>query len=280
MVDATVRPGASLRRLATDTPGLTTWTADLRDGSAVANVMERTEPDALLHLAWYAAPGAYLRHLHQNLGSLEDSVRLLRLAGTGSVQRVVLAGTCLEGAAGAGRAEEPIYAVTKRALHDVALHGRPEGTRVTCAHIFSVFGPWEDERRAVPSVVRSLLGGQVVEVGEGSQLRDYVFVTDVARAFVTIMELDTGPTIDVCSGEVRPLVEVFEEIGRATGRSDLLLRGARAMNADERFDAVGDAAPLRALGWQPAAPFSTRIRETVAWWEMHGELLTAPDSTR
>lgn len=279
-VDAPIRPGASLHRLPAGGAGLTTWPVDLADAAAVASLLAGAGPEAVIHLAWYAEPGAYLRNVARNLGSLEDSLRLLRLAGAGTARSVVLAGTCLENVAGAGAAGEPIYAVTKRALHDVAVHSQLDGLQVTCAHIFSVFGPWEDERRAVPSVIRALLGGRPVEVGHGAQLRDYVHVADVAAAFATILEAGAGPTVDICSGDARPLGEVFEEIGRATGRTELLKRGARATGADEQFDAVGDPGPLRALGWRPAAPFPERIRDTVAWWQVHDPLPTAPDSTR
>lgn len=281
MVDAPVRSGASVHRLPAGASGLTTWPVDLSDGDAVASMFADVRPEAIIHLAWYAEPGAYLRDVERNLGSLENSLRLLRLASGGrSTKRVVLAGTCLERATGANAIEEPIYAVAKRALHDVAVRCQADGMQVTCAHIFSVFGPWEDERRAVPSVIRGLLAGRPVEVGQGTQLRDYVHVSDVARAFAAILEGDTGPTVDVCSGDARPLREVFEEIGRATGRSDLLRPGARATAADERFDAVGDPTPLRALGWRPALPFVQGMGETVAWWQAHDQVLTAPDSVR
>ncbi len=280
LVHAPLRSGASLQRLPAGASGLTTWTVDLSDGTAVASMCVGVRADAIIHLAWYAEPSAYLRNVERNLGSLENSLRLLRLAGAGPTRRVILAGTCLESGAGAGAAQEPIYAVSKRALHEVALRSQGDGMRVTCAHIFSVFGPWEDERRAVPSVIRSLLAGRPVDVGEGSQRRDYVHVSDVARAFAAILEGDAGPTVDVCSGEARSLREVFEEIGRATGRSDLLRPGARATGADERFDAVGDPTPLRALGWRLASPFSQRMSETVAWWKARDRVLTAPDSIR
>ena len=281
VVEAPIRSGASEHRLPAGASGLTTWPLDLSDGDAVASMFTNLRPDAVIHLAWYAEPGAYLRNVERNLGSLENSLRLLRLASGGrSTRRVVLAGTCLESVAGAGGAHEPIYAVAKRALHDVAVRSHGDGMQVTCAHIFSVFGPWEDERRAVPSVIRGLLAGRPVDVGEGTQLRDYVHVSDVACAFATILEGDAGPTVDVCSGEPRSLREVFEEIGRATGRNDLLRPGARATGADERFDAVGDPSPLRALGWRPALPFVQGMRETVAWWQAHDQVLTAPDSVR
>jgi nucleoside-diphosphate-sugar epimerase len=268
-VDAFVRPGGSSYRLNDGSAGLSIWPVDLSDGAALTAALARVRADALIHLAWYTEPGAYLRDTARNLASLENSLRLLRMIGEGPTTRVVLAGTCLEADRRRGTADEPIYAVAKRALHEVAVNGLTGDLRVTCAHVFSVFGPREDERRAVPSVIRSLLRGDPVDVSTGTQLRDYVHVADVADAFATIVESDVVGGIDVCTGEARPLGEVFEEIGRATGRGELIRRAARATGADEGFDAVGDPGPLEALGWCPKEPFSRRIGETVEWWAIH-----------
>jgi len=276
-VDALVRPESSRHRLL-DVRGVTFWPVDLSDGATLAITLGRIRPDGLVHLAWYAEPGAYLRDTARNLASLEDSLRLLRLVSGGPTRRVVLAGTCLEAGSRPGSGDEPIYAVAKRALHEVALSGRSGGMTVACAHVFSVFGPWEDERRAVPSIIRSLLRGDPVDVSAGDQLRDYVHVADVAAAFVTILEHDVGGSIDVCTGEARPIGEVFEEIGRATGRGDLIRRGSRATGADEGFDAVGDPDPLRSLGWRPREPFPRRMAETVAWWESVRRARTGSDA--
>jgi len=129
-------------------------------------------------------------------------------------------------------------------------------------------------------VIRSLLDGHPVDVGSGEQLRDYVFVTDVAAALVDILESDVVGAIDVCRGEPRALRQVFEEVGRATGRGHLLRIGARPPAADDLFDAVGDPSPLRAMGWSPAAPLAAQIDETVAWWRARLPLPAASGATR
>jgi nucleoside-diphosphate-sugar epimerase len=151
---------------------------------------------------------------------------------------------------------------------------------VACAHVFSVFGPGEDPGRALPSIIRSLLDGRPVDVGAGTQLRDYVHVEDVAAGLVTVLESGTTGGVDVCLGRARPLREVFEEVGRATGAPDLVHFGARADRPHELFDAVGSPATLRALGWRPARSFAERIDETVAWWRSHSDARFAVGSTR
>jgi len=234
--------------------------------------------DAALHLAWYAEPRSYLRDVPQNLASLEGGVRLLRSLVDGPTRRLVLAGSCLEDIRATG--DEPAYPAAKRALHDIAASGHGRGLSVACAHVFSVFGPSEDPRRAVPSVIRSLLAGQFVDVGTGDHRRDYVFAADVAAALSTILESDVGGGIDVCSGEAQPLRQVFEEVGRAAGAGHLLRFGVRPEEADEAFDAVGDPSALRALGWRPARSFAERMDETVAWWRARTPAPVAAGSGR
>ncbi|MEA2902197.1 MAG: hypothetical protein QOH36_2084 [Actinomycetota bacterium] len=279
-VHALVRPTAGLDRIA-DVVGLVTlWPVDLLDGPAVDAAVAAIGAEGALHLAWYAEPGSYLRDVPRNLASLESGVRLVRSLAAGPTRRLVLSGTCLEAATPRERADEPIYAVAKRALHDVAVSATGGDLAVACAHVFSVFGPGEDPRRGLPSVIRSLLEGHPVDVGSGEQLRDYVLVTDVASALVDILESDVVGGIDVCRGEPRPLRQVFEEVGRATGGGHLLRIGARAQAADDLFDAVGDPSPLRALGWRPATSLPAQIDETVAWWRTRLPLPAASGATR
>ncbi|MEA2827462.1 MAG: hypothetical protein QOG43_1901 [Actinomycetota bacterium] len=263
-VDVLVRPAARFDRLRDEIGRIAVWPVDLLDGPQVDSVVASIGADAAIHLAWYAEPGSYLRDVPRNLASLEAGIRLLRSLAAGSSRRLVLAGTCLESLFHDG--DEPVYGAAKRALHDVAASLACPGLNVACAHIFSVFGPGEDPRRAVPAVARALLEGRSVDLGAGARLRDYVFVVDVAAALVTVLESEVVGGIDICSGEPRPLRQVFEQVGRAAAAGHLLRFGARPVVADEDYDAVGDPTALRALGWRPGDSFAGRIDETVAWW--------------
>lgn len=267
-VDALVRPAGSHHRLDHFSQRVSVWPVDLSVAGDVEAVLATTQPDAVMHLAWIATPGSYLHDRPGNLGALENSLRLVRLLDSPPTSRLVIAGSCLERTAPpASPAREPIYALTKRAFHDVASASNSDALSVACAHIFSVYGPDEDERRAIPSIIRALLRGQPVEVGAGLEQREYVHVADVASALVTILESDITESLDVCSGDPRTLRAVFEEIGRATGAGHLIRWGTRPAGADPGFgDAVGDPGTLAATGWRPRHTFTGGIESTVAWW--------------
>lgn len=265
-VHAVVRPNAAARFVENAEGKFTVWPADLLDSRAVRAAVRAIEPDAAVHLAWYTEPGRYLHDQPKNLEALAASTALLGQLTEVGCSRIVLGGTCLEDAVAPSQL---FYAVAKRSLHHLAGNLNSATTTIACCHVFSVYGPGEHERRAVPAVVRSLLHGQPVDVSAGKELRDYVYVDDVARALCMVVESNEIGTFDVCSGGPRPLRSVFEAIGVATGRGNLIRWGERKPGLGEDYEVTGDPGALVALGWSPSRSLHDGIAETVAWWQAH-----------
>ena len=272
--DALEEAGHEVYRLVRSDPGARdgalrggrTLVADLDDQKQVDRVLEVARPDAALHLAWYANPTDYLTQAWQNLASLERTLRLLRRLRDAGCHRVVLGGSCLEHGSDSAAARSP-YAAAKRAAHAVAVGLPPEDFSVACAHIFWVYGPGEDPRRGVPSVVRSLLRGEALDVTLGTPLREYLHVDDVGSALRAVVESDVTGRVDIATGEPVPLRAVFAEIVKAVGGPDLLRWGARPSGPDSAFEVASDPSVLRTVTtWRPRHSLETGIAETVGWW--------------
>jgi nucleoside-diphosphate-sugar epimerase len=257
-------PGAPRDRLAEVASRLELREGDLAGAAWVRDTVTSIAPEATIHLAWFAEPGSYLRAAPENLASLRGGINLLEaLADGGHCHRVVLAGTCLENLA---TPLPTIYAAAKAAQHALALGFAERGMTAACAHIHYLYGPWEDERRVIPTVTRSLLRGEPIDVTAGEQSRDYLHVADVADALCRIVESDLTDRVDICTGKPVRLRDVFEEIGRAAGRPELLLIGALAASESTGWPATGDPTALSTTGWSPRYDLQDGIRETAAWW--------------
>jgi nucleoside-diphosphate-sugar epimerase len=264
---AAIRPGASVRRLADVIDRVTVIDGDLGDTSSIRRRIEDIRPDSILHLAWYAEPGRYAHDTGQNLASLRASTRLLDAAVQAGCPRVVLAGTCLESAAGPARS---IYQVSKRAIHSVAEIVATPSTSIACGHVFHLLGPGEDERRVVPSVVRALLRSEPVATTDGAQRRDYLHVADVASGFCALAEASVPGGIDICTGSPIRLRDLFEMIGAETGRRDLIRIGDLGPSPDEGHPETGDPRPLRELGWEPRFDLRQGLIDSINWWRTEG----------
>lgn len=253
------------------------WHAvDLLDAVARAEVLAAAAPTHLLHLAWYAEPGAFW-DAGENAAWVAATVSLADAFAAGGGRRAVLAGTCaeydwtaIEGplAEDAPIAPATYYGRCKAATHTVVT-GLAEraGIELAWGRIFFLYGPGEDERRLVAGIARTLLAGERAPSSAGTQHRDFLHVSDVAGAFVELVDgTVTGP-VNIGSGEGPTVREIAEAIASAAGAEDRLDVGALPMREGDPTQIVADVRRLREeVGFTPAVGLADGLRATVAWW--------------
>jgi dTDP-L-rhamnose 4-epimerase len=166
-----------------------------------------------------------------------------------------------------------VYAVTKRDQEELCLCvGRAYGIPSVALRLFNVYGPRQalsNPYTGVAAIFSSrLLNGQAPVVFEdGRQSRDFIHVTDVARAFR--LALATPAACDVA---------VNIGTGRATSVADVGRHLARALGVDRAPEIVGRfregdirhciAAVARAsalLGFEAKVPFADGIGDLATW---------------
>jgi len=247
----------------------------LDDDAVLRAEIARWEPDACIHLAWYAEPGKYLAAT-ENLSCLSDSLRLLEAVAAAGCRHVVMAGTCAEYDADRGYLREDgplkpgtLYASTKLALcHTAAARAAQLGVGLSWARLFYLYGPQEDPRRLVPSVITSLLREIPFDASAGSQVRDYLHVADVAAALCALAQGGAGGVFNVCSGEPVSVRHLLSTLGAIMGRNELIRFGALPARGWDPAFICGDNGRLRqATGWLPRHRFEEGLAETVAWWK-------------
>jgi nucleoside-diphosphate-sugar epimerase len=255
-VHCTVRPSSDRRRIRD-------IERDLRVHVAPMDAVP-VEPDVAIHLAWYAVPGKYLE-APENLECLEASRRLLSRLRC----RAVFAGTCFEFDTRLGRLSETsptrpttLYARTKDELRR-EVERRLDSVWV---RFFYQYGPWEDQRRLVPSVIRSLLRGEPARVSPGEQRRDFLHVEDVARAVADVAESRLSGPVNIGSGRAPAVREIVTTLGRLAGRPELVELGAVPYYPGEPMLIVADNAKLRSTGWVPRYGLEEGLRHTLEWW--------------
>lgn len=254
-VHAVVREGSDTRRI-DDLPALRVHRGKLDDLPV--------RPELLVSLAWIATPGKYLE-APENRDCLEGTRRLLSKADC----RAVVAGTCFEFDTSLGKLREDspvkpttLYARCKDELRR-EVEARPNSAWV---RFFYQYGPWEDERRLVPAVIRNLLKGQEAKVSPGGQRRDFLHVEDVASAVRAVAESRLTGCVNVGSGEAPTVKEIVTTIGEAVGRPELLRFGAVPYYEGEPMLIVADNAKLRSTGWAPRIGLPEGVARTVEWW--------------
>ncbi len=274
-------PEDPLTRLRDVLDRLTVFRSSLADVSEQRSALTEWRPEACIHLAWYAEPGKYL-HSRENLAALAGSLTLLAELAHAGCRQVVGAGSCAEYDADLGflREDGPVrpdtlYAAAKLSFLLLGRHlARAAGMRFAWGRIFHPYGPGDDDRRLVLLALRALHEGRPLAVTQGEQVRDYIFVEDVASAFCRLTEAHAEGVFNVASGVPVTVRQLLELLGTLTGRPELIEWGALPYRDWEPRFMCADIQRLKSLGWHARHSLSCGLQLTYRWWV---EQCTAPE---
>jgi dTDP-L-rhamnose 4-epimerase len=147
------------------------------------------------------------------------------------------------------------------------------GMEGVCLRLFNVYGPGQALSNPYTGVLAifasRLLNGQRPMIFEdGEQRRDFVYVGDVARAFVDALELPAaaGGVFNIGSGNDRSVTEVAKELARAMGRNDIhpdIVGKSRI--GDIRHCFCDTSLAAERLGFRATKDFGEGLAELAEW---------------
>ena len=203
--------------------------------------------DVVIHAAWYAEPGKYLRSRH-NMACLAGTMTIAEAVVNARVARFVGVGSCFEYDLSHGylttrtplRPESP-YAQAKAACYHLLGSVLPDaGTAFAWCRLFYLHGEGENPARLVPYLRERLAAGEPALLSSGRQIRDFLDVRIAGKLLARAALSDiTGP-VNVCSGRGITVAELATAIAEEYGRVDLLRFGARPDNLTDPPCVIGE----------------------------------------
>lgn len=163
--------------------------------------------------------------------------------------------------------------------HLVRAWHRTYGLPVLITNCSNNYGPYQFPEKLIPHMILNALPGQSLPVyGDGSQVRDWLYVEDHARALLEVLTKgQIGETYNIGGHNektnievVETLCELLEELspekpkGVASYR-DLITYVKDRPGHDRRY-AIDAGKIERELGWAPRETFETGLRKTVQWY--------------
>ncbi len=142
---------------------------------------------------------------------------------------------------------------------------------------FNVYGPRDDQlpvTRAVPNWFKAILLGKPIPLyWKGKQLRDYIYVRDVAEAHLVAFEKCKGLKVyNIGSGKGNTMLEILEAVFKATGKRVPIQNLGERPGDPNRL--VADINKIKKeLGWKPKISLEEGMRETFAFYKTHPESL-------
>ncbi len=259
---------------------------DLTDEQRVGSLLDELRPDWVFHLAAY---GAYSWQT-----DVTQIVRTNVLGTTALVQACLKVG--VEAFVNAGSSSEygfkdhapaerewldpnSHYAVTKAFGAQLCrFEAQNRDVRMLTLRLYSVYGPYEDPRRLLPTLITHGLQGRLPPLVDKNVARDYVYVDDVVDAFLlaaTPPSDDRGPVYNVGTGVQTSLGDVVEIARTSLGIASEPEWGSMPNRVWDSHVWVADNREIQArLGWKPRFTFEEGFEAMVSFLRHHPELLT------
>lgn len=272
-----VRPGFASWRIASIQRQVTIREVDLGDAAALVSALDAARPRWVFHLA---AHGAYswetdAAQMHQT--NVVGTANLLDATSRVGVEAFVNAGSSSEygrldhapAEDEGGRPDTP-YGVTKAAATALCVAAASTHTaRIRTLRLYSAYGPFEDPRRFLPSLIVHGLRGTYPPLVSRQTARDFVYVDDVVDALMLAAE-DTagepGAIYNIGTGLQMTVGDAVEIARRVMGIAGEPAWGTMPARMWDTATWVADVRKSRdVLAWSARRSFEDGLRQIIAW---------------
>lgn len=164
------------------------------------------------------------------------------------------------------------YAASKQ-MDEVlsGLYSRSYNLPVMCLRYFNVFGPKQDPKSpyaaAIPIFIQRMLDKKApILFGDGSQTRDFIYVSDVVRANLMAAENgpDTGAILNICSGRQISIFDLLHNLQQLIpGAPEIEKQAARKGDIYHSYGHPGKAKEL--ISFEASIDFREGLIRTIEW---------------
>ena len=257
-----------------------TWqSGDIADPEALASAMQGVE--IVVHLAGPASPARSQNDWTSDVqAQVLNSIAVLECMRANNVRRLVFLSS---GGTVYGRCQAfPID--EDQATNPISTHGinklAAEKHVGLCRHlgwldpvvlrVANAYGPGQPLKREqgiIGTVIDAAISGQAVRIwGDGSAVRDFIYVDDVAGAILAAIERPgVLGTFNIGSGEGRSIRQVIAELESILGKA-VQVEYLPGRPLDVPYNVLDTARARRELEWTPGTGFREGLSATVAAW--------------
>lgn len=267
--------------------------ADIRDRTSLDAILDRHEPEAIMHLAAEShvdrsidGPGTFIDTNITGTYTLLEAARAFwtrRGRPEGFRFHHISTDEVFGSLGPTGKFTEDTpydprspYSASKAASdHLVRAWHETYGLPVVLTNCSNNYGPYHFPEKLIPVVILNALAGKPIPVyGKGENVRDWLFVEDHADALLTVLlRGQTGRSYNI-GGEnearnidiVRTICALLDEMTPASAPHDRLITFVPDRPGHDLRYAIDPARMRAELGWHPSVTLEEGLRRTVRWY--------------
>ncbi|MFC1917410.1 GDP-mannose 4,6-dehydratase [Chloroflexota bacterium] len=260
--------------------------ADLTSARGVQEVVIRTKPDYIFHLASASSvfqswqkPAVVMKTNVIGTVNLFEAVRkagiqpVIQVAGSSEEYGMIYPDELPVKESNALRPLSP-YAVSKVTQDKLSYqYFRSYGLKTVVTRAFNTTGPGRPPLYVTSNFARQVAEIEkgrkpVIQVGNLKAQRDFSDVRDVVRAYwLAGQHGEPGEVYNICSEKARTIQEVLDLLVSLSGRNIKIRQNPARMRPADIEVIRGDATKFRnRTGWQPEIPFVETMSDLLDYW--------------
>ncbi|PUU90961.1 dTDP-glucose 4,6-dehydratase [Halanaerobium sp.] len=133
------------------------------------------------------------------------------------------------------------------------------------------FGPYQYSEKLIPLfIINALQNEKLPLYGDGSNIRDWIYVKDNCRAIDLVMRRgDSGEIYNIGANNEKSNLEITQKILSLLSKSALLIKHVEDRKGHDFRYAVDTSKIKNKLGWEAESDFEQAIEKTLNWYLDH-----------
>jgi nucleoside-diphosphate-sugar epimerase len=252
---------------------------DLLDKNRLRKVIRKINPSIIIHLAIYS------EYRNQNAVSqmieanIIGTLNLLIASKDINYDIFINTGSSSEyGIKGKPMSEDDVlkpisfYAATKASASLLCqVFAKEYQKPIVTLRPFSVYGPSEEEKRFIPTIIKAIIKNEPIKLTPGKQRRDFIYIEDVVDIYIkTILygKILSGQIINMGTGIEYTNDEVVQTLFKAIGKQVKIEKGAFPKRLWDTSHWVADISKTKKLlNWKPKFTLEEGLRYTYNWFK-------------
>lgn len=278
-INLIIRDSTNLNRLKNVLAKVNLHKVDLSDKKNLQKVISRINPSIIIHLATYSAyrdREAVSQMIETNV---TGTLNLLIASRDINYDVFINTGSSSE----YGIKEKPMneddilkptsfYAATKASATFLCqVFAKEYQKPIVTLRPFSVYGPYEEENRFIPTIMKAIMENKPIKLTPGSQRRDFIYIQDVVDVYIKTLSCGkklSGQILNMGTGIEYTNDEVIQTLFRVVNKKVKIEKGAFPKRLWDNPHWVADISKTKKfLNWKPKFTLEEGLGYTYNWFQ-------------
>lgn len=252
---------------------------DVTNSKSLHAALHKSKPDYIIHLATYGAYHFQTESKKIVNTNIVGTLNLLEASKDIPYKCFINTGSSSEyGYKNTSMKEkdycdpESFYAATKLSAANICkVFAKLNNKPIVTLRLFSVYGPYEEKTRLIPTIIKSLILNEEIKLTKGNVRRDFIYIEDVINAYFLAIKYAKkirGEIFNIGTGYEYTNSEVVQKLFKVTNKKTHVLKNSYPKRGWDTSHWKADISyTKKQINWKPMFTIDMGLKTAYSWFE-------------